>query len=45
MVLCHRRGCFSLEDAKDIVQEAHLRLFAYEQPATVRDATLCSAGS
>ena len=38
ILLCHRRGCSSIEDAKDIVQEAHLRLFAYEQSATVRDA-------
>jgi len=38
MTLCRRWGCFSLEDARDIVQEAHLRLFTFEQSATVRDA-------
>lgn len=38
MILCHRWGCSSLEDARDIVQEVHLRLFTYEQSATVRDA-------
>jgi DNA-directed RNA polymerase specialized sigma24 family protein len=37
MTLCRRWGCSSLEDARDIVQEAHLRLFTYEQSATVRD--------
>lgn len=35
--LCIARGC-SPEDAKDLVQEAHLRLFAYQRSATVRDA-------
>lgn len=38
MVLCRRRGCFSLEDARDLVQEAHLRLFIYRQSATVWNA-------
>jgi len=38
MTLCRRWGCLSLEDARDIIQEAHLRLFTYEQSATVRDA-------
>jgi DNA-directed RNA polymerase specialized sigma24 family protein len=38
VTLCRRWGCFSLEDARDMVQEAHLRLFTYEQSATVRDA-------
>lgn len=38
MILCRRRGCSSVEDAKDIVQEAHLRLFSYQQSAIVRDA-------
>lgn len=38
MKLCRRWGCSCLEDARDIVQEAHLRLFTYEQSATVRDA-------
>lgn len=37
MILCRRWGCSSPEDARDIVQEAHLRLFTYEQSATVRD--------
>jgi len=35
--LCVARGC-SLEDAKELVQEAHLRLFAYQRSAQVRDA-------
>jgi len=35
--LCLSRGC-SVEDAKDLVQEAHLRLFAYQRSAMVRDA-------
>lgn len=34
--LCVARGC-SPEDAKELVQEAHLRLFAYQRSATVRD--------
>ena len=35
--LCVDRGC-PLEDAKELVQEAHLRLFVYQRSATVRDA-------
>ncbi|MDA8347470.1 MAG: RNA polymerase sigma factor [Pseudomonadota bacterium] len=35
--LCIARGC-SHEDAKDLVQEAHLRLFAYQRSAQVRNA-------
>ena len=35
--LCLARGC-PLEDAKELVQEAHLRLFAYQRSARVRDA-------
>jgi len=35
--LCVARGC-SPEDAKELVQEAHLRLFAYQRAAQVRDA-------
>lgn len=34
--MCRRRGC-SREDAKDLVQEAHLRLFDYERSTRVRD--------
>ena len=35
--LCRSRGC-SLEDARELVQEAHLRLFAYQRCAKVRNA-------
>lgn len=35
--ICRRRGC-SPEDAKDLVQEAFLRLFEYQRSARVRDA-------
>ncbi|HEX5461038.1 MAG TPA: sigma-70 family RNA polymerase sigma factor [Steroidobacteraceae bacterium] len=35
--LCRNRGA-SLEDAWDIVQDAHLRFFAYRQSAIVKDA-------
>lgn len=35
--LCVARGC-PLEDAKELVQEAHLRLFVYQRSAMVRDA-------
>jgi len=35
--LCLARGC-SVEDAKDLAQEAHLRLFAYQRSVIVRDA-------
>lgn len=35
--LCVARGC-SLEDAKELLQEAHLRLFEYQRSARVRDA-------
>lgn len=35
--LCLARGC-SLEDAKELVQEAHLRLYIYQRSAVVRDA-------
>lgn len=38
IMLCRRWGCSSLEEARDIVQEAHLRLFSYEKSAIVRDA-------
>jgi RNA polymerase sigma-70 factor (ECF subfamily) len=34
--VCRARGC-SREDAKDVVQEAHLRLFEYLRTTTVRD--------
>lgn len=34
--LCMGRGCLP-EDAKELVQEAHLRLFAYQRSAQVRD--------
>jgi RNA polymerase sigma factor (sigma-70 family) len=34
--MCRRRGC-SREDAKELVQEAHLRLFDYERSTKVRD--------
>lgn len=34
--MCRRRGCSS-EDAKELVQEAHLRFFEYERSAIVRD--------
>ena len=34
--LCVARGC-SAEDANELVQEAHLRLFAYQRSASVRD--------
>lgn len=34
--LCVARGC-SPEDAKELVQEAHLHLFAYERSTQVRD--------
>ena len=36
MQICRRRGC-PLEDAREIVQEAHLRLFEYESHSRVRD--------
>jgi len=35
--LCRTRGC-SREDAKDVVQEAHLRLLDYQRSARVTDA-------
>jgi RNA polymerase sigma factor (sigma-70 family) len=35
--MCRRRGC-SREDARDLVQEAHLRFFDYQRTAKVRDA-------
>jgi DNA-directed RNA polymerase specialized sigma24 family protein len=35
--LCVARGC-PLEDAKELVQEAHLRLFIYQRSTMVRDA-------
>lgn len=35
--LCRMRGC-SCEDARELVQEAHLRLFDYQRAAKVRDA-------
>ena len=34
--MCLRRGC-SGEDAKELVQEAHLRLFEYQRSTRVRD--------
>jgi RNA polymerase sigma factor (sigma-70 family) len=34
--VCRARGC-SLEDARDVVQEAHLRLLEYRRSAKVRD--------
>jgi RNA polymerase sigma factor (sigma-70 family) len=34
--MCRRRGCSS-EDAKELVQEAHLRFFEYEQSTIIRD--------
>lgn len=34
--MCRRRGC-SREDARDLVQEAHLRLFDYARSTRVRD--------
>ena len=34
--LCRARGC-SREDAQELVQEAHRRLFEYQRSATVRD--------
>lgn len=34
--VCRARGC-SLEDAKDVVQEAHARLLEYLRSATVKD--------
>jgi RNA polymerase sigma factor (sigma-70 family) len=34
--MCRKRGC-SREDANDLVQEAHLRLFDYERSTKVRD--------
>lgn len=34
--MCRRRGC-SREDADDLVQEAHLRLFDYQRTTRVRD--------
>jgi RNA polymerase sigma-70 factor (ECF subfamily) len=34
--VCRLRGC-SREDAHDVVQEAHVRLFAYQRSVTVRD--------
>ena len=36
ITMCRRRGC-SHEDAKDLVQEAHLRWFDYQRSTTVRD--------
>lgn len=35
--ICRGRGC-SREDAKDVTQEAYLRLFAYQRSAKVTDA-------
>jgi RNA polymerase sigma factor (sigma-70 family) len=35
--ICRARGC-SREDAKDLVQEAFMRLFEYQRSRTVRDA-------
>jgi RNA polymerase sigma-70 factor (ECF subfamily) len=35
--ICRMRGC-SREDAKELVQEAYLRLFEYQRTARVRDA-------
>lgn len=34
--MCRRRGC-SREDAKEMVQEAYLRFFAYQRSTPVRD--------
>ena len=34
--ICRRRGC-SREDAQELVQEAHLRLFEYQRATNVRD--------
>ena len=34
--MCRRRGC-PREDAKDLVQEAHRRLFEYQRSTKVRD--------
>jgi RNA polymerase sigma factor (sigma-70 family) len=34
--LCRARGC-SREDARDVVQEAHMRLLQYQRSARVRD--------
>lgn len=34
--MCRRRGC-SLDDARDLVQEAHLRLFKYQRTTRIRD--------
>lgn len=34
--MCRRRGC-SGEDAQELVQEAHLRLFEYQRSAKVKD--------
>ena len=34
--LCRTRGC-NREDAKELVQEAHRRLYKYQRSATVRD--------
>lgn len=34
--MCRRRGC-SREDADELVQEAHLRLFDYQRSTKVRD--------
>lgn len=34
--ICRTRGC-PREDAKDLVQEAHLRLFEYQRSAAVKD--------
>lgn len=35
--ICRTRGC-SREDAQELVQEAYLRLFEYQQSAKVKDA-------
>jgi RNA polymerase sigma factor (sigma-70 family) len=35
--MCRRRGC-PPEDAKELVQEAHRRLYEYQRTTTVRDA-------
>jgi RNA polymerase sigma factor (sigma-70 family) len=34
--MCRRRGCSS-EDAKELVQEAHLRFLEYQRSAIIRD--------
>lgn len=34
--MCRKRGC-SPEDARDLVQEAHLRLFDYQRHTKIRD--------